>query len=144
MSLLNLFIKIHYNESKRLISLESLYTALEKLNLKAIQSLIKEKNSELPILHMPSTHDLLASIGEANCILTEINNKSSLEFEQLININNEYSTNLARGVNIYLKRSDKTNSISSIIKQFKLKMFESILKWDQIKNCLNLKTVKYL
>lgn len=142
MSLLNLLMKVHYNESKRAQLTENFYSTLGKLNLHAIQSLLKEKNLNQPILHMPSTHDLLASIGETNYILIEMNkSKLCIEFEQLINISYEYSTNLARGTVSYLRRNKNADIIIQIIKQFKSRMLESILKWDLIKNCLNLKTV---
>lgn len=145
MCLLNLMIKVSYNESKKFSNnqINLLNLTQTDLHLQAIQSLSVQKKRDSPILLLPGTHDLLAAIGENNCILIETNSQLD-EFKQLISLSNEFSTNLMCGVLNYLKRKEtvELKTVETLVSLFKTNIINSILKWNQLKNCLNLKSVR--
>ena len=129
-----------------------------QLIVKSIESLPK---IQYPCLLPPNTHDLLASIGEAFCIIVETNSSQHEQATDLVKtllaISDEYSTNLMRGLLCYLKNRDPDDSTNEnqvekktqlglsffqiTVPAFKEKMFHSILDWKQINNYINFRTV---
>lgn len=151
MSLLSLIMKIYYNHSKNLteLQLEILMKKQNSIINKAIQSLIQhEHETGAVLLLLPGTQDLLCSIGESYCILLEQNLTFGLEtnIKLLINNSNEYSTYLMKGVLSYFLVANSSNNHLVLTKEltrlFQNNIYESILNWKSLNNCLNLKTVK--
>ena len=143
MCLLNLFMKIVYNQSN-LLNHSQLTGELSSLNNRAISSLLESTNKYKPVLMMPGTHDLLLSIGESHFILIEAN-KQSPQFKELLDSNTEYSTYLMRGVLNYLEQRNNhqldNNSVQLTLNLFKENVYNSILNWKNNKYCLNLRNV---
>ena len=108
MCLLNLMIKVSYNESKKFSNnqINLLNLTQTDLHLQAIQSLSVQKKRDSPftdfsILLLPGTHDLLAAIETV-----------------------------------------ELKTVETLVSLFKTNIINSILKWNQSKNSLNLKTVR--
>jgi hypothetical protein len=143
MCLLNLFLKIIYNQFN-VLNHKKLTEELSILNTRAISSLLKATFKDKPVLLRPGTQDLLLSIGEVYFILIDEKKQSNL-FKDLIESNTEYSTYLMRGVLNYLeqKKDNKldNNSIELALTLFKPHIYDSILNWKIYKYCLNLRNV---
>lgn len=100
-------------------------------------------------VNLPGAYDLLATIGEAFCMLVD-SEPLQKQVRQLLS-SRDNSIQLTRGVvEFYRKRDDhylildaNENELNkSVVDMFKNNAVESILKWQSVKNIHDLKWVR--
>lgn len=157
-SLIRLLLKIYYKRDIFTLNSDQILVLFQVLTIfveSGINSQKHVKQNETSLL-LPGVHELTMNIGEAYCVLIEINYQQALNREMtnlaellkiLIEKKIEYSINLVEGASRFLttKNNKLEREISKpIFELLKFKCFDSIINHKTIDNYLNLKSVKFL